>query len=233
MANGERNSSEPLIIIPAAGESSRFKAEGYHTPKPFLRIRKADGTTDYMLRHVLRTLPPGVEVHVIVRRDMAVPEGSFGGAEFVYIEGTHSHPETVLYGLPYDKRRILCLDCDMLLTPPDVATILDDQLHDAVVGVTNSWNPGLARVDSVEHPRVFADLPQISPWSIISARSFLDARKLHIALTNAISQRAGWPAPTMSHVLNLYPGVKRAVVLSEFTDWGTPEAVRQSGAVIL
>ncbi len=53
------------VVIPAAGEGSRFRAAGYDKPKPFIDVRGKP-----MIAHVIENVRPRTgEVHVLLRRD--------------------------------------------------------------------------------------------------------------------------------------------------------------------
>lgn len=58
------------VVIPAAGEGSRFRTAGYAKPKPFIDVEGAP-----MIEHVLRNVAPvGAKTHILLRREHIVSE---------------------------------------------------------------------------------------------------------------------------------------------------------------
>lgn len=90
------------IVIPMAGEGSRFKAAGYQVPKPFIKI---DGVS--MVRKVMDNVSP-LEPHrfiLIHRKEHLLEMGEFRGLENVHLvqldEKTEGAACTVLMAEKY------------------------------------------------------------------------------------------------------------------------------------
>ncbi len=73
------------VIIPAAGEGSRFRDAGYAKPKPFIDVLGRP-----MIQHVIENvLPAGAEAHIIVRAEHARHETEM--VDFLQAEGCEVH----------------------------------------------------------------------------------------------------------------------------------------------
>ncbi|EDX79078.1 Nucleotidyl transferase family [Brevundimonas sp. BAL3] len=71
LVDSPSSSNQPInIVIPAAGEGSRFRTAGYAKPKPFIDV---EGTP--MIEHVLRNVTPaGAKTHILLRREHMASE---------------------------------------------------------------------------------------------------------------------------------------------------------------
>ena len=216
--------SDLHILIPAAGRSTRFAAQGYTTPKPFLQIRDRNGVSKRMVDHVADSAPIGL-THILY--PAGAPDSS-GQAESVLILVNQ-----VLDQL--DDARVLVLDCDMVL-PRAVLIVLEKVLsvYSMSVAVAETFDPNASRIDSFPFPRVFAEKQPIGKWGIVGARAFRSARNLKTALeyTISVAKRTG-SEPYISEAMNYYPGTAVAIPTDDFQDWGTPERVAASGATIV
>ena len=229
--------SDLYILIPAAGESLRFKELGYSTPKPFLKIQDSTGLTLSMLTHVISNLPPNMDIEKII---VGIPPGyepcSYG--EFRIINKTVGQADTILQlleGIP-NKSRILVLDCDMILDPKDILQMLNIlEVYDVVVAVAETFDPNASRVDNAPLFSICVEKEPISQYGIVSARLFKNAGLLSDALKNRVKHcELDNTEPYLSEAINLYfSPMKWAHLIYQYEDWGTPQRILESGAKIV
>lgn len=226
--------SELFILIPAAGESRRYKEAGYSLPKPTLWIENGDGVRASMLGHVEATLPPGT-VMVGLSAGVALPEDCFGNV--VRINKTIGQADTIyqmLRGVS-ENARVLVVDCDMILgrkTLEELVALLNT--FDVTIAVTYTFDPNASRVDKIPFPTKFVEKEPISAWGIVGARAFGNAGMLRDALAITVAA-AGQnnEEPYLSTAINDYPGVKFAIETNFYVDWGTPERLQETDAKII
>jgi len=221
--------SKLWVIVPAAGESRRFKEAGYFTPKPLLKIRDNGGLSLRMVTHVIANLPPVTCRDVIVGLPAGV-EPVVPFYKYLSIINTEGQADTVfqmIQKLPFDDS-VLVLDCDMMLEPNDIQKLIDLlQIYDVTVAVAETFDPNSSRVDSVPFPTRFVEKEPISQYGIVGARGFKKIRNLTQAIV-----RANIDIHTelyLSHAMNYCMGTKYAHIVTEFTDLGTPERIREIG----
>ncbi len=225
------------VVILAVGESRRFKKEGYDTPKQFLTIEH-QGVKASMLEHVNRTLPPFVSrLFVLPNYTRPPADLQIDTNDWITIMQTGGQAESAINAMKYvhEGHSVMFLDCDMLLARSDLDFMLRSLfIYDGVVAVTKTFDPNASRVNAVPHPTFFAEKEAISEWGIVSARGFKDYFKLVTALhAGILSDRFNQRHPYLTGTLMNYPGKIYAHVLQKpIVDWGTPERVRASGAVI-
>lgn len=216
------SSQRVWTIIPAAGQSRRFVDKGYTVPKPLLRVRHPNGTTRTMLSHVLEQLP---KEHVRI----GLPFGYVFGRHSYTIEETRGQADTVyqlLDGIP-DNDAVIVSDCDIVLLHklryyeyPDVALL-----------VTGTNNPAMSFIDDYPFFSQVVEKEPISEWGIVGVRRFNNAGMLRQALRRALDEIED--EVYLSHAVNFIPGRKVAYdICNAYLDWGTPEALMQSGATI-
>ncbi len=223
----------PYILIPAAGESRRFKEAGHKTPKPFLQIQNRKGKVQSMIEHVLDTVP-STRIYVGVPEQYRY-EIQYGGVGIIPIFRTLGQADTVwqmVDRLPDKDGPLVVLDCDMILQTSDLKIIMSMLGSYAVtVAVTETFDPNASRVDAVPYPTRFVEKQPISSWGIVGARGFHSVRELETCLRIYVSAVA--KEPYLSEVMNLYPGKAYAHVIDDYEDWGTPERIKESGAKII
>jgi len=224
--------SDLWIVVPAAGESRRFKEAGYTIPKPFLMIDD-EGLVMTMIGHVLYDINHYEKILVglsnLAPDDFEFPsiliENSIGQADTVY---------RMLSCLPQEDS-VLVLDCDMILEADDIQKMMDFlKNYDVVIAVAESFNPNASRVDQVPFPTRFVEKEPISQYAIVGARAFKNIGLLKKALERTLDRyKKIGQEPYLSVAINHYPGTKYAHQITKYTDWGTPEAVKSSGAKIV
>jgi len=225
--------SEVAIIL-GAGESRRYKEDGHLKPKPLLIVRR-EFSTSSMLQHVRGTVPPGCIV-VAALPSNCEPPPDFHDPVF-YIKETRGQADTAYQVLeclkPEDS--VIILDCDMIVPMSYQRILLDAlQLFDTSVLVTESFDPNASRVDRVPYPTKFVEKSPISEWGIVGARAFKRVSMIRKALKYVLDALPN-EEPYLSTAMNFYPGKHFAQVIdsNDYYDWGTPDRLRQTGAVIL
>lgn len=232
--------SDLWVVVPAAGQSRRFREAGYHTPKPLLRIENTDGLTASMIMHVLSSLPPTGDKTRDERILVGLPEDVDILVPFYpyrLIPKTLGQADTVyqlIQELPGEDS-VLVLDCDMILDPLDIEALMHAvELYDVAIAVTTSFDPNASRVDQVPFPTRFVEKEPISQYAIVGARAFKSIDLLRKALKRTIDRyKSLGQEPYLSVVINHYPGVKYTHQITKYTDWGTPQAILESGARII
>lgn len=218
------------ILIPAAGESRRFREAGFSLPKPFLPVEWG-GVVKTMLEHVVDCVPPEYEIVVGVR----VPRRLNRGVA-VAVRDTGGQADTVrqMLGHVDAADAVMTMDCDTLV-PFNVAEFAATlSTYRAAVCVADIGHADMSRVDCVPNPSVFVERGAISRWGVVSVRGFDSAGVLSEVLEEVVEEHArSGTEPYLSHALNRYPGVKYAHVINTFHDWGTPDKLRISGARIV
>lgn len=227
--------NDPVIcFMPAAGRSERFRAAGYETPKPLLRVQY-EGVTRQMYQHVMSrskasrigilvALPSEFpqtisQVHTILQMFDHLGDG--------WIEGDYS---------------VALIDCDMLIHEEDLTRTID-LLHttdyEALVLGIPVQNGRMSYVEQmVPSGPVYrttqfidGDGPGIA---VASVRVFRSAAKLR-HLAKCCHMRYG-PMASMSKLYRLEPpwipvGINMA--RQPVINWGTPELLLASGASIV
>lgn len=234
--------SDTWVLIPAAGESKRYKAAGFVSPKPVLKISFHDKEWS-MLKHVIGTVPLDVaRVLVGLAADVPLPLDLAelrhpDVIERVDIFGTIGQADTLyqmVRRVPLEDQ-VLVLDCDMVLSSHDIFSIIKYlNVYHLVVGVTKTFDPNTSRVDEYPFPHQFVEKQPISEWGIVSARAFSEAGLLKSSLKIAIDKGiATYTEPYLSQAMNFYPGKRFAYPIEKYLDWGTPERLAQTGAHVV
>jgi NDP-sugar pyrophosphorylase family protein len=233
--------SELWVVVPAAGDSRRFKDAGYDIPKPLLKVKSKLGIIRYMMEHALVPtlfLDGHREGPIVGLPWDSNPPAT--GLNYRRIGKTLGQADTVLQlikNLPEDDH-VLVLDCDMVLQQKDiemlVALITVGNEYDVAIAVTKTFDPNASRVDSIPWPTRFVEKEPISEYGIVGARAFKDIGTLRYALEKTLTlyKNIG-KEPYLSVAINHYPGTKYAHLISEYTDWGTPQRIKESGAEIV
>lgn len=221
-------------IILAAGKSQRFVDEGYTTPKPLLRLRSKGGAECSMLSHIEDSIPIGLDhIFVVLSEGIEKPKDFLG--RVIKIRDTKGQADTALKAIKQEidvNKKILLLDCDMILTTYDQIKIVESlDFYNITVAVTETFDPNSSRVDRIPYPTKFAEKEPISQWGIVSARGFSSAKDLELSLQYAIS--AEGDKISLSTAMNYHRGSKYAHVITKYIDLGTPQRIEQSGWKIL
>jgi len=224
-------------VIPAAGESRRFKDAGFVTPKPLLTLKSKSGEIGYMVQHVIADFPAWLRAGVIVALPEGFPKPIDLQERVVSIEHTTGQADTVyqvVKTLP-DDDSVLVLDCDMILKTKDILTLVEMiNVYDVTIAVSETFDPNASRVDSIPFPTRFVEKEPISQWGIVGGRAFKKAGLLTQALKKTLDRCVDrHQEPYLSLAINPYPGSKFAHVITDYIDLGTPERIKEAGWEIL
>lgn len=222
------------VIILAAGKSQRFVAAGYTVPKPFLPIVWR-GITRLMIIHVINSIPEQFTKLIV-----AVPPGHEKEIEFhtpspqcIEVEGTKGPAHTlqrVLHRLP-DIESTLVMDSDVLNYHLDLFGLTKESVCSVLV--SPSTDPSYSYVNKLGY---FDNIVEKEVISEHAVRGAYYIPRLHMSefmavLDNVVEEE---DEPYISHVFNSMQGLKYALQTTYMPiDWGTPEAVRMSGARII
>lgn len=231
------------ILIPAAGESKRFKEEGYDSPKALLYLKSSDGVVKDMLTHVIDTLPQekdslGWPIPITIALSSNQEKWVVGNSITIkWIDKTIGQADTILQSIKdlKDEDSILICDCDMLLKKEDLKQLVWLLLgYDVTIAVSETFDPNASRVDQVPFPKMFVEKEPISQYGIIGARAFRSIGKLKQALKKTLEDCEKLNIePYLSMAINNYVGTKYALLINEFVDLGTPERIRKAGWEII
>lgn len=217
-------------VIPAAGQSKRFKDAGYSVIKPLLKLKDPDNSVDLMINFVIDTAPEPRYVIVALPSEVDTRSESFKVCE---IEKTTGQADTILQVIktlpPEDQ--VLVLDCDMLLELKDINLLVElISVYDCTIAVTETFDPNSSRVDKVPFPTRFVEKEPISQYGIVGARAFNSIGKLIDALKRTVYDcNLIGTEPYLSMALNHYFGTKYAHIITDFVDLGTPDRIKESG----
>ena len=229
------------VVIPAAGESKRFKDAGYLNLKPTLFLKSNVGFCATMLGHVFESMPYTVDEGSVV---IALPYGihlptdvkdCVSDLHTVHIEHTTGQADTIYQAIQFlpSEDSVLIQDCDTILKTKDVQFLINNlQVYDMTLAVTKTLDPNASRVDRVPFPTRFEEKKPISEWGIIGVRGFNNIGRLRSALSWAILHNHT-EEPYLSMAMNEYAGTKFAHKITEYVDLGTPERIKEAGWEIL
>lgn len=226
---------DPLAIILAAGQSKRFQDRGFKTPKPLLEIDYMDYSAS-MLAHVQRHIPEGMEILTVLREGMDPPNDIRGGV--IHITETRGQAESLyrVISVMREDRPILVHDCDMLLDVLDIHLLMNKLDHYPItVAVTETFDPNASRVDKIPFPDLFVEKQPISRWGIIGARGFDSHKELTKCIEIELRRNINTVdyEPYLSEAMNHFGGQPYALQITDYVDWGTPERIIESGAIII
>jgi dTDP-glucose pyrophosphorylase len=241
--------SDLWIVIPAAGESRRFKEAGYDTPKPLLVLKPVVNIVPEfqisrkMIEHVVNELPLQLSPHLICAGiplqylnqdllDVRTPN-----IKYIGLEKTTGQAESVLKlteHLPVEDS-VLVLDCDMILRDHDIVRLVEMlSIYDVSIAVTKTFDPNASRVDQIPYPTRFVEKEPISEYGIVGARAFKNIGLLNKALKRTLERcKTVNQEPYLSMAINHYPGVKFAHLITDYVDLGTPERIKEAGWEII
>lgn len=229
-------------LIPAAGQSQRFKDAGFETPKPFLRV-KYGGETTTMLERAARGVAIKSRVCIGVPENLgrsSIDTVDMMNRGVVHdgttVQETECHADTVRLMLRafkiLDSDRVAVADCDAILDQPDAHEVWDYlAVARVAVAVRRCVTTGLSTTD--DRPwcsRFYPPGHVVSPnalLAVIGLRCFARAGDLRWAL--------GRPGVrSMDDAVNALPPPYAAVLTERpWLDWGTPAALTASGAEIV
>lgn len=229
------------IIIPAAGEGSRFKEAGYKLPKPFIDVNGLP-----MIRKVINSLPAEFPIHIVglaehqeywenvdwgLRKESPInisllEEKTRGAAETVLSVAYNMHPSDPILVVNVDN----LVDLDLNL---GFVRKLDPGCH----GILTMPASGLKWSYVSHSDEGYVDLVRekqpISSWGTCGFyyfRSAYDYCWAAITMINRLEKEKGefYLAPVYNYLIDKGDKVQSVGILSErFHSLGTPEDLRE------
>jgi len=224
-----------VVIVPAMGESRRFAAEGYAGPKCLLTLRSPWGEQKTMIEWIVGAIPPGWCALLVAPRERYEEFNRLTAkCMIMYLtEPTRGQTETIARGLSMCEGPVAVHNCDLVY--PSLAEMLTphhrEDLGAGRVALHYSESEAYSFVDDAMLARFFAEKRRISPYAQTGVWSFRDARTIQ----EACEKQLGGEPPNyggeyyFSGALNHVHVGMRGILDRNWTDWGTPEAVRRSG----
>ena len=234
------------VLVPAAGESRRFREAGFKTPKPRLKVSHGDlygGAPRRMLHHVLSAVPDDSWPRLAALPAPDDPEDLRGiGGEALYplqVKKTKGQADTLrqmIRSLPardLDSTAILIVNCDVVFRDPaDLAWIVQRVMTGFTVAsiVVESQDPAMSYAYPFPCPQKFVEKQLVGRHAMAGAWAFANATRLLRALDWACCQ--GSTEPYLSHAMNRIhgPKISHLVEREKYLDWGTPANLKLSGA---
>lgn len=221
-------------IILAAGQSKRFQEEGYRLPKQFLTINWRD-RIDLMVNHIMLTVSSIMDLVAVVPENYVTESIGIGLRLLRVIKvgptkGPAHTAKIAMDQLGYDEN-VLFMDSDVLNHPTDLFDLAS--LSISGVLVSESYNPNCSYVDKIDLFTRIKEKQQISEYAVRGAYFVhkYDMAEFAELLTDVVT---GYEEPFLSHVFDKLSTDKMALkAIYPPIDWGTPEAVRDSGAIII
>lgn len=215
----------PLIIIPAAGSSKRFKDVGIETPKGLIEFSYGAGFAKTMIQHVI---PYDAERYMIVSNDQRYCKVDKQLQQFIHIDASRGQAETVGIACKHiPDQPILVLNNDAMHDYPLFAFC--DQCKWASSGVLvfdGHNNRNFSYIDNFPLFTYAKEKQPISRWAVGGAYWFKSSRQVLDAVNKQLasgSTHAGeyYLSQTLWHIA----GNKLAVVMDEkqVHGWDTPE----------
>ena len=233
-------------LIPAAGESRRFRDAGFRRPKPLLRIRHPELGDRTMLGYALDAVPS--ELLRLVALPTSISNEDYDSrvryedCTRIFIEKTEGQGHTIAQMCAWFPREqpVLIVNCDVVFREIDLWGILSRLRadgpggggYDAVIACRRSDDPALSYIDHFPIPtRFYEKEVQSSHMAMSGAWAFSSSVELIRAYELARRKERG--EVYLSHMMNHYRGTRVALELPAPVDFGTPEAVRACGAEVV
>jgi hypothetical protein len=226
------------VIVPAAGQSRRFKEKGIDKPKPLIKFSYNSGTRQTMLEHSIRGVA-NRPIHIGCRQeDYEDFKGEFGNFENFHIYGldttqgqAHTVQNILYHGNFKLDKPVLVVNCDqMFLYPLDMFARQCEDFEAGVLVFDGQENKAYSYVDNFPIFQRAEEKQPISPWAIAGAFYFRSVALLVRALKDQEDTYiGGWSVksgePYLSHTFQFVDGDKLAVHMpkDKLVGWGTPE----------
>lgn len=221
------------LLIPAAGESQRFKDAGYTTPKGLLPITWR-GRQATMIEHIANCV--GVMLHTIVgvkSEDRARFETALPLYDVVDIFGSTGQACTValMAGMVDYNDEILVVNSDNAFDQcAPIHMVLMARRAGATMAtlVFEADHERYGFVDAYPYFNKGAEKQPISPWALAGAFYFRSAGDIVAAYEQFSKTRPDLPEHYLSGAFEYVRGHKLAVKInrSMLHEWGTPQSLQ-------
>lgn len=227
------------IILPMAGNGSRFFEAGYDKLKPLIDIKGKP-----MFVRVLENIKYGTDIHVIVRRDHVdeynidkmITEACPDAVVYILEEPTEGAACTVLHAVdPESDEGFLVANCDQLMVWDKELFFTDTGLESTIMTfIPNHDKPIHSYVTVDDHGYVtqLAEKEMISHLATVGVYHFASQKKFAkgAALMMAMDDRTNGEF-YLAPVYNYLTDPIKTHLVEEFLGLGTPEeleALKQS-----
>lgn len=161
-----------IIIIPAAGESTRFMAAGYKKAKPWITFaRHEEQTPITMLEHVLRYLDPlprEMERRVVMASHHS-PKKVVQGVSPVMVRDSHGQAESVMAALSGDQADddVIVMNVDAVFNYP-IKTFYEQVQHQESAALVFKGGKDLSYSYVDGYPLFYraCEKDAVSPWAM-------------------------------------------------------------------
>lgn len=221
------------VIVPAAGESQRFKNKGIRISKPFIRFSWKDSDKKRMIDYAIMGAASSLSSHLIIGmklEDCIQYREQYPNSICVSILSSTGQADTllqILRSVNIKNSPILVLNSDQMFTYPLATFVKQSESFDvALLTFDTKRNPAYSYVDAYPEFTQAVEKQPISDWAIAGAFYFKDASCLLTALQQQKADSANSnKEPYLSEAINYITGRKLAVnIPSEMViGWGTPE----------
>lgn len=224
------------LIIPAAGESTRYRAAGYMSPKGLIRFKWKDHD-DCMIHHIIRdNVPEGQCATVIARQiDFNMFQKRLNStARVLPIVSSEGQAHTVFQGIEYmADAPLLVVNCDNAFDSPLSEFVDWCQKESAAVGAMVFKSNKEDRYGYVDnHPffSIGAEKQPISEWALAGAFYFEN-----VGLFRAAFRAVHRTSAYISELFQVINGKKIAydIPRESLHEWGTPADLKADKSVTL
>ena len=240
-AKAARNALGPLVVVPMAGQGSRFANAGYDKPKPFIDVAGRP-----MIERVMDNLSaPGADYLLLARAEhlaaapatVAALEGR-GDVTFMTVDRlTEGAACTVLLAREHIDldRPILIANCDQILDFDCAAFIADAQARGLDGSILCFRDPAMdpkwsfakpgpdGLVVEVQEKKAISDLATVGLYYFARGRDFVDAA-LDMIVRNERVNNEFYVCPVYNHAIRLKKRIGVFVIPGEAMHGiGTPE----------
>lgn len=215
------------VIVPAAGESKRFKAKGILRPKPLLKFSWKHSAQKTMLEHAVSGTNSPIQVICqekdVVAFQQAIP-AKFSLYTLFESKGQADTVAQLILSSRIETDPILIVNSDcMFLYSLDIFVAQARQFPAAALVFDGDYNPAYSYVDDFPIFRYAVEKEPISPWALAGAFYFDSAQKYLKAFDKYRAENR--PEEYVSEVYNYIEGDKLAVYIprEQLVGWGTPD----------
>lgn len=216
------------VIVPAAGESQRFRKKGILTPKPLIKFSWKDSKKQTMLEHALTGLEDLI-IHVGIKQEheekfkQKCSDKSLIFHGIAYTTGQASTIYQVAEKLNENEPLLILNSDSMFLYPLKVFIDQAKNFTGAAIVFDGQYNPIYSYVDNYPIFGNAVEKDPISPWALAGAFYFNSAGSFKTAYKKYAEniQKEEYLSEVYSHL----PGQKLAVYVprEQWIVWGTAE----------
>ena len=219
---------KPVLIIPACGNSQRFRDVGIGRPKGLIRW---DGKT--MIEHVVPNQLEWRTIVVVKKADEKMFRAELPlGFEVLPISSSVGQMDTVLQALDTDLvphgQKIIVVNCDDKFPAQRLQELADLKAQAGVLVFETEPNARYGYIDHFPEFSFGAEKNPISRYALAGAFMFKDKHTFaHAVYGGAAKWHNHRGEYYLSHLFEHINGKKEAVLLDhkEIIDFGTPEAL--------